>query len=233
MPDFFQGMDYVSIGYQSDGIIQRINPMATKTTTGCIRRCEFCAVPDIEGKLIELSDWPDLPIVMDNNLLAASSSHFDKVIDRLVKWGWADFNQGLDSRLLTEYHARRLSEIKKPTIRLALDSMDYEESWVNAFNALRNAGIAKGNIRSYALIGFDSDPGEARERCKFISSFGIKALPQWFHELDAMERNIVTVDQKALGWTDSDRKGIMQYYYQRGKNRGYHPVSDKEDILFD
>lgn len=232
MPDYFRGMDYVSIGHHSDGVIQRINPMATKTTTGCIRRCEFCAVPGIEGKLVELSDWPDLPILMDNNLLAASLPHFDKVIDRLVKWGWADFNQGLDSRLLTEYHAGRLSEIKKPIIRLALDSMQYEKSWVTAFNILRDAGIALRNIRSYALIGFDSDPKEAWERCKFISSFGIKALPQWFHELDAMENNSVTEKQKLLGWTDSDRKNIMQRYYQRGKKRGYHPVIDIEDRLF-
>ena len=77
----------------------------------------------------------------DNNLTAASYSHFDKVIDRLVKWGWADFNQGLDSRLLTAYHAERIHEIKKPIIRLALDSMFDQYEWLKAVDVLRSAGI--------------------------------------------------------------------------------------------
>jgi len=30
---------------------------------------------------------------------------------------------------LTDHHDKRLSEIKKPTIRLALDHMDYRDKW--------------------------------------------------------------------------------------------------------
>jgi hypothetical protein len=218
MPDYFNDMPQVSVGYDEPGVLQRINPMATRTTTGCVRHCKFCAIGTgkIEGDgFRELADWPDLPVLADNNLLAASQSHFDRVIDRLIRWGWADFEQGLDSRLLADYHAERIAQIKSPMVRLALDSMDYADQWENAFSKLRRAGIAKKNIRSYALIGHTTGEEEAWRRCAWIegNGHGIKALPMWFHPLDALEWNAVTPEQAALGWDDTKRKGIMDFYY--------------------
>lgn len=220
IPDYFKDMSYVSVGYHQPGIIQRINPMATKTTTGCVRKCGFCCVPKIEGKLKELDDWPDKPILIDNNLLASSQKHFDKVIDRLIKWEWADFNQGLDSRLLTNYHAERLKQIKKPMIRLALDDISYQDQWSIAFEKLIKAGIAKTNIRSYALLGFETGPDEGWKRCEWIETHGIKVLPAWFHGLDALVKNEVTDHQKELGWTETERKRIMQWFYKHKEIHG-------------
>ena len=48
--------------------LYRHNPNATFTSRGCIRECEFCAVPKIEGRLVELKDWDVKPIVCDNLL---------------------------------------------------------------------------------------------------------------------------------------------------------------------
>lgn len=219
IPDYFKELDFVSNG-KSGLLAHRINPFATKTTTGCVRKCEFCAVPKTEPKFNELDDWPDLPILIDNNLLAASIKHFDKVIDRLVKWGWADFNQGLDARLLNTYHARRFKEIKQPMIRIALDDIRYKDQWSIAFDKLMKAGIAKANIRSYALVGYNSGVDEAWERCEWVELHGIKVLPMWFHELDAMEYNEVTEKQAEMGWNDLERKRIMQWYYQHNKKYG-------------
>lgn len=223
MPGFFGSLNYVLEGHDCPGVLQRINPLATRTTVGCVRRCEFCAIGTgmIEGRFRELDDWPDLPMITDNNILAASKVHFDRVIDRLIVHKWADFNQGIDSRLLTDYHAKRLSEIKKPTIRLALDHMDYRDKWQEAFDRLREAGIAKSNISSYCLVGFKSDPRESWQRCEWVESHGIKAYPMWYHSLDQLERNIVTEDQCKLGWDNEKRLNIMGYYY---KHRGHVPA---------
>ena len=222
MPGFFDKLDYVSEGHESAGVLQRINPYATKTTVGCVRKCGFCAIGQgrIEGRYRELQDWPDLPVVTDNNLLGATKKHFDKVIDRLINHGWADFNQGVDSRLLTDYHAKRFAEIRQPKIRLALDHMDYRDDWQTAFDRLRDAGIAKKNISSYCLVGFDSGQKECWTRCEWVESHGVKAYPMWFHALDQLEKNIVTDNQKRLGWDDEGRKRIMGYYY---KHRGSVP----------
>lgn len=222
MPGFFDRLDYVTEGHNEPGVLQRVNSLATRTTLGCVRRCGFCAIGTgrIEGDYQELRDWPDLPMITDNNLLAARKAHFDRVIDRLVVHGWADFNQGIDSRLLTDYHAARLAEIKKPTVRLALDHMDYRDKWQEAFDRLRDAGIAKSNISSYCLVGFTSGPRESWQRCEWVESHGIKAYPMWFHALDQLEKNIVTTEQSKLGWTNEGRKRIMGYYY---KHRGTVP----------
>ncbi len=85
---------------------------------------------------------------------------------------------------------------------------------VEAFEKLRRAGIAKRNIRSYALVGFDSDPGECWRRCEWVERQKIKVLPMWFHPLDALEKNVVTEKQQKLGWDDFERRRIMQWYYQ-------------------
>ena len=230
MPDYFAGMEGVSIGHDSPGILQRVNPMATRTTTGCIRRCKFCGIGQgrIEpGGLRELPDWPDLPILADNNLLAASPEHFDRVMDRLeASWGWADFTQGLDSRLLTQHHAERLARLRDPRtlIRLALDSMVYVDSWEDAFRRLRAASVALKYIRSYALIGFLDGPVEAWERCQWIEDHGIKVLPMWFHPLNALRKNWVTSDQHDLGWSNRERKNIMQWFYQHKAKYGGPPA---------
>lgn len=225
MPDYFADLPFVKISQDAPGVLQRINPLATKTTTGCPNRCRFCAVPTTEGKLIELDDWPDLPIICDNNLLAASQKHFDRVCDRLEKHSWCDFNQGLDARLLTHYHAARLAKLPKAIVRLACDNTQNKDIWVTAFNTLLSEGMPKSRIRTYVLIGFQSDPDDAWERCIFIESYGTMAFPQWYHPLDITEYNAVLPCHKEYGWSKKDRDRIMQFYYQhRGKQPNFEGV---------
>lgn len=222
--NFFEDMQHVIVGNSLPGVLQRINPLATRTTVGCVRRCAFCGVVNFEPEFKELADWPDLPEICDNNILAASTNHFDKVVNRLLKHSDVDFNQGLDARLLTNYHANRISEIKglkKRGIRLALDNMKYYDTWLKAFDKLRSAGIAKRNISSYAIVGFDSDPDEAWARCEFIESHGVRALPMWYHRLDQLKANIVTKGQELLGWNDFKRREIMHWFWKHKKAVAY------------
>lgn len=228
MPDFFADMPNVTIEYSHAGVLQRVNPMATRTTTGCVNKCKFCAIGEglVEpGGLVELEDWPDKPVLCDNNILAASQPHFDRVMERLEAWDkrkvQTDFNQGIDARLLNQHHAERIGRLKKMVVRLAMDHFDMADKWERAFKLLTSNGTPKSRIRSYCLIGFNSDPCECWERCLWVESYGVKALPMWFHPLNALTANSVTMEQIALGWTDSERKGIMQYFY---KHRGQIPV---------
>ena len=222
MPTFLMGCG-AEIDGDCPGVLQKFNPLATRTSVGCIRQCKFCSVPIIEGlpvlqktgkRQAELEDWPDLPVIADNNLLANSIEHFDKVCDRLEKHEWCDFNQGTDARLLTDHHAERLARLKRPIVRLALDSMSYVDSWDSALDKLIKAGVAKRNIRTYALMAFGTSPEESWDVCRHIESRGIKVLPQWFHDLDALEHNIVTERQKELGWNDYERRRLMAWFYQ-------------------
>jgi hypothetical protein len=225
LPGFFLGCS-AELDGEIPGVLQRFNPQATRTSVGCIRQCQFCSVPLVEGidtlrefgaRQSALSNWPDLPVIADNNLLANSAPHFDRVCDRLEKHEWCDFNQGTDARLITEHHAERFSRLKNPTIRLALDSMSYVDAWDRALERLLHAGVRKKSIRSYALIAFGNSPDEAWKTCEHIEKNKIKVLPMWFHELTALERNIVTERQAELGWNDYERRRLMQWFYQHKK----------------
>lgn len=227
MPGYLVGCDMPCEGSNHmPGVLQRVNPMATRTTVGCPNRCKFCGIGQrkIEGEFRELDDWPDGNVICDNNLLAASTQHFTKVIRRLQSYSECDFNQGLDARLLTAYHARELSRLRRPMIRLALDSDSDMDLWATAVDRLRAAGVAISNIRSYVLCGFGGSPDEDWKRCQFVQYHGVKALPMWFHELDAMEYGVVTPKQYDLGWDESGRKRLMGWFYKhRGTPLAYYP----------
>lgn len=220
MPDYLTEIPNVMIGHDCPGVLQRVNPLATRTTLGCVRRCGFCGIGQgkIErGGFRELKDWPDLPLICDNNLLAASISHFDRVMDRLERHVGVDFNQGIDSRLLNEHHAERLARLKRPKIRLALDSMAYSDMWLEAREILLCAGVKKTWVSSYAIVAFDAGPDEAWERCNWIEKWGHKAYPMWFHRLDCLRHNEITRDQRAIGWDNYERKRIMRWFYKHTK----------------
>lgn len=217
MPDFFKDMPWVTVEAECEGVLQRVNPLATRTTIGCPNKCGFCAVPKIEPIFSELEDWPDLPVLCDNNLLAASQKHFDKVCDRLEKHEWCDFNQGLDAELMTGYHAERLSRIPGAIIRMSLDSASGMAAWEEAYCLLRTYKVALKRICTYVLIGFGSDHVDAWDRCKFVEEHKVEPYPQWYHPLDCMEHNSIMKCHLEHGWTKGKRDRIMQYYY---KHRG-------------
>ena len=195
----------------SPDALARHNPDATFTSRGCIRNCSFCAVPKIEGKLVELDDWKVKPIICDNNLLACSDVHFDKVIDRLLEndINGIDFNQGLDARLLTDCHAGRFAELPKDTIiRLAWDNLKTEVKYRNAFNKCVSHGIDPKQIRVYVLIGYKDTPKDARYRLETVLEMGALPNPMRYQPLDAPKRNIYT----DKNWTDRELKDYMRYY---------------------
>ena len=157
--------------------------MATRTSIGCPRKCKFCV--NEKKDLIEFNKWENLPIICDDNLFACSMEHFEKVIFKLLKkWDWCDFNQGLDSRLLKEEHIDLIKKIKKPLLRVAFDSNRYKKHWCEAVELILSKGIKRNCISTLSLIGFDSGPDEAWERCKFIKrEFRIDPVPMWFSRI--------------------------------------------------
>lgn len=205
MPEYLA--DVAELGGEVNAL-PRHNPQATFTSRGCVRRCSFCAVPKIEGDLRELEDWEPRPIVCDNNLLACSVAHFDRVIDRLKPLKGIDFNQGLDARLLTKHHAERLAELRLYAARLAWDHTALEGEFMRAFEMLRNAGIPARKIRVYVLIGFDDTPEDALYRLRTVQSLGTRPNPMRYQPLGALYKNSYV----APGWTEWLLRRYMKYW---------------------
>lgn len=183
------------------------NPQATFTSRGCIRKCPFCAVPRIEGDLVELDEWSVKPIVCDNNLLACSRRHFDTVIDKLKPLSCVDFNQGLDARLLTKYHVERLAELDCH-VRLAWDHTREERQVMAALQLLFNAGFSKRAIGVYVLIGFDDTPEDALYRLEALKGLGLRPNPMRYQPLDTLRRNAYVSEH----WTEFELKRYMRYW---------------------
>lgn len=205
MPNYLSGV--ADIGGEVDALSKH-NPNATFTSRGCIRNCQFCAVPKIEGELRELTHWAPKPIVCDNNLLACSRRHFDTVIDRLKRLHEVDFNQGLDARLLKEHHVQRLTELDLHCIRFAWDDIWLESSVMSAIHRLLDAGLPKSKLRVYVLVGFDDTPDDALYRCQTLKDIGILPNPQRYQPLDTLQKDSYV----SPNWTDRKLADFVRYW---------------------
>lgn len=185
------------------------NPLATFTTRGCPRSCKYCAVPKLEGEFREIPDFTPAPVICDNNLLAASRSHFEKVIDTVRWFPSVDFNQGLDARLFTRWHADLMGRLPGVMLRFALDHTNHIGKVHRAIQIAHEEGFtARDAIRVYILIGFDDTPEDALHRLELVCSWGHWPVPMRYQPLDAMNKN----DYVAPGWTDEELKRMMRYY---------------------
>lgn len=216
-PDYLAGV--AKIGGEVNALPHH-NPDATLTTRGCIRHCPFCIVPKVEGALRELPDdeWEPKSMICDNNLLAASRSHFDNVINRLLASDvrGIDFNGGFDARLLTPHHALRIFELylaeKLRVVRLAWDEVKTEAEFRRAINILSNSGLPIRLVTVYALIGYQDTPEDALYRAETIRGLGAWPYPLRYQPLDSKRRN----DFVGEHWTHQE---LMRFthYWQRSK----------------
>lgn len=205
-------------------IIHQHNPYATFTTRGCPKKCEFCVVPRIEGDFKELDTWKPAPIICDNNILACSKDHFIKVIDSVIlfwekhpgleiagKRDWVDFNQGLDHKLITDFHLEQIKRIKNPIVRYSFDHRSYELGIIEAVERTKKAGIR--DVRSYVLIGFDDTPQDALHRLTLCrDKLKIVTSPMRYQPIDAKTKNSYVNPN----WTEEELKKMMRYF-QVGK----------------
>jgi len=205
MPDYLADVAVVNQPCPVEPLVFH-NPFATFTSRGCPNACPFCAVPQLEGDLVELSDWRPAPIICDNNLLAASWTHFSRVIDRLMCMPAVDFNQGLEARLLTAFHTRLLARLKRPKIRFAFDHVDDEAALADAISLCRKHGLKDFGV--YVLIGFRDSPEDALYRLEKVKEWGIRPNPMRYQPLDSLVKN----GYVAPGWTDRQLKDMMRFF---------------------
>ncbi|MBR9677513.1 hypothetical protein GOV04_05205 [Candidatus Woesearchaeota archaeon] len=143
-------------------------------TRGCIRKCEYCFIPEKEGSLrihSSLAEFynPSLPKIMllDNNFLASKKSI--SLLKELKKTDKKiSFKQGLDFRLLTPEKAKLLSEL------------DYDGEYIFAFDRPQDIKIIEKNLeiwqplvkdwqtKFFVLVGFDSTLEQDLDRAMFL-----------------------------------------------------------------
>ena len=182
------------------------NPLATFTTRGCPNKCSFCAVPIIEGEFRELQEWKPNPVICDNNLLACSKQHFERVINSLMQFPYADFNQGLDARLLTDWHVEQLSRLKHVHLRFAFDHISSETVVHDAIKRTQSRGMK--DIGVYVLIGYSDTPEDALYRLEKVREWGIRPNPMRYQPLNTETKNSYIHPM----WSEEELRKMMKYY---------------------
>lgn len=151
------------------------------TTRGCIRKCEFCFVPQkeglirVEGDIYDIWDGKSKEIIlMDNNILALPK-HFKFICGQLRKEKLkVDFNQGLDIRLLTDELAYELSTIRHISdIRFAWDNIKDENTIIKGIELLKKHKCKRGMF--YVIVGFNSTVEEDLYRFNVLKGLGQRA----------------------------------------------------------
>lgn len=208
MKDAFQEIATVKDSCKPFDPISYHNPFATFTTRGCVRKCPFCAVPKIEGKFREIKDFLLRPLICDNNFLASSKKHFNRVIDGLKKFPYVDFNQGLEARRFTDKVARRMGGLRHVKLRFSFDRKSDEKYVVDAVGRARKNGL--NDISCYLLFGFDDTPSDALYRAELLRKLKVEIFPMRYEPLDSMCKGEFVLEEK--GWTDYELKRFKRYW---------------------
>lgn len=191
----------------------------TRVTTGCIRKCAFCAVPILEPKFDYLSSLTsqieevnkkygpkrDL-IVLDNNILALKN--VEDVLEEIKSLGFekgarfngvkrnVDFNQGIDARLITPQIAQKLGEIAVSPVRIAFDHISVEKPYRQGVKNLAMAGIR--NIMTYVMFNFKDTPEEFYSRLRINMDIAVEnnlkitSFPMRYCPIDDVDRHYIS-----------------------------------------
>ena len=202
-----------------------------RSTKGCRRGCNFCAVPTIEPDFI-----PRIPLepyisymkehgiekrnllLLDDNVLM--SPDFYEIIDEIKDLGFSrgsklnnkrrsvDFNQGLDIRLLNKKALKALSKIELRPLRLAFDDIALSDLYKQKIEWAIDLGFKE--ISSYILYNHNDSPSDLYRRleiaCELNAKHGSRIYSFPMKYIPCNSRN-----RKHLGseWTRRQIRGVQ------------------------
>lgn len=164
------------------------NAYFCRTSLGCIRGCNFCAVPKLEPGFSKIINWQQQIkltnekygerqnlVFLDNNILALDN--LPSIINKIKLMGFTknsrfngksrkvDFNQGIDARLITKDVAKMLGEIPLAPVRLAFDYDAVEKAYRKAVKYMvKESGFV--NFTNYLLFNFKDNPKSLYHRMR-------------------------------------------------------------------
>lgn len=200
-------------------------------TKGCCRGCKFCAVKDLQPRLIERirlepyisyinKRWGEKRnlLLLDDNVLL--SPKFNQIVDEICQLGFekgaksgrkrkvVDFNQGLDVRLISRKHIKKLSTIELRPLRLAFDDITLRETYRRKVEWCLEAGFTE--ISSYVLYNFQDSPADIYHRlrisCELNARHGcrIYSFPMKYIPCDSKDRKHIS-----SRWTRRQIRGLQ------------------------
>lgn len=182
----------------------------TITSRGCTKDCKWCFVPKREGWIREL------PIkagsdVADNNLLACSRTHIERVFDMLRRQKDAiKFSGGLDAEILQPWHVDLLKTIR---LKYAWFACDYPGAMVHVERvADLMADFSVEKKRCYVLIGHNGESlAQAEKRLEAVFRIGFLPMAMLYRGEEYSKK------QHGKEWIELRRKWSRPAAYRMGK----------------
>lgn len=209
-------------------------------TRGCIRKCPFCIVWKKEPELKIESDVYDiwngehfsidkngkkcrtLITFLDNNILALFD-HFKLICSQLKKEKLvADFNQGLDHRLLNQDTIDLMKDISHKEYRFAFDHPSYISTVEKAIDLLQKNKINR--CFWYVLVGFNTTLTEDFQRLNYLRSRKQNAYVQRYSTCTGKRDYILMaswVNQQHIFYThtfEEFKRKKLKEYARQGEN---------------
>ena len=202
------GADYIHTGILNEvedfipayDLVPEWNATILQTSRGCNRRCPYCAVWRVEGKIKSMKDqisglvYPGHKriILWDNNIL--QSPNWRSIFDELVSLSQSrglkvDFNQGLDARLVTDEVAEKISKMKTECVRFSYDNKSVGKKIESAIDRLNKFGLRRRHIGVYILFNCMDTPNDFFERVRHVLDTGAVAMPLRYQPLDSLKYN--------------------------------------------
>jgi hypothetical protein len=213
------------------------------SSRGCIRKCGFCAVSQLEGSIrsnvssIKDFIWPGHKkvILFDNNFLASPT--WRKVLDEIRELDLrVDFNQGLDARLISRTAAKMISQVKvDKVVRLSYDYRKMGTYVKRAIHFLNSVGIKGKSILVYTLYNFTDSPQDFFERMRDILQWGAVCYPMRYEPLTTLYKNRYVApgwDEKKLDAIARARR-VIGYGGAFAPHEGMLKVKAKENQTFE
>jgi hypothetical protein len=165
----------------------------TYASRGCIRKCNFCGVPKLEGAQRDTESITHIVreierlygtkkdlILMDNNIVASPA--LKEIISEIVDLGFGagatmkrgrhtlkrrvDFNQGVDARILCKdpMYMRQLSRIAIRPVRIAFDHWGLRAPYETSVRFAHEFGL--DDLSNYMLYNFHETPTDLFNRMR-------------------------------------------------------------------
>jgi hypothetical protein len=131
----------------------------TITSRGCPKKCPWCYVPKREGNIRELPIVPG-NIVQDNNLLACSRLHIERVMEMLRGQRAISLRGGLDADFMEDWHIEQIKSLRLFDAWMAYDCTKPKTlPWIEKMSA----AIGRNKLRVFVLVGFGEETMEQAE----------------------------------------------------------------------
>lgn len=204
-------------------LIEKPTYSIAHTSRGCIRKCGFCMVKNVEPTFYN-RDWSGdiLPgcktvVFYDNNWLAKDIKDIKKDILMIKAFGFTsvDFNQSLDARLMTPELAFLLADIPLRPVRFAFDWMAEDKFFQNAVTLMAEQGHRVFVID--VLWNYTDTPQDLYYRlrehfrlmdelnARFDYHIDIKAFPMMYRPIMEIDPHRTNVGQH---WTSTMKEGF-------------------------